>query len=102
LINLSDRDVFQFCGTVIAGALIFLTFVTFSATAGEERAKTLASVAFGMSIIVIFSLAARFVTQGKIAHAINTINFGLGWLIALGGVVVGIYILDYLYPGFIT
>jgi hypothetical protein len=93
LIDIENKDILQICVTIIAGALVFITLVSLTSVGHERDVFPVASVVFGMAIIIIFSLAARVAIAEKKAMALNIINYGFGFLI---GIAVFIVIINFL------
>jgi len=87
MIDLSNNDILQICATVIAGALIFLTFSSSTARLGDVISLAITTI-YGLGIIIFFSYAALKVISGKKDHALKHMRNGFLFTIVMAFVFV--------------
>jgi hypothetical protein len=86
IIDLENKDILQINATIIAGALIFLTFLSFSTSAEAEN--RVLGIIVGSGTILIFSISSLQVISGKKPSAISAMRAAYVLLIAVAIVFV--------------
>lgn len=97
--DLESKDILQINATIIAGALIFLTFLSF--TTSVEAENKLLGIIVGSGTILIFSVCSLEVISGKKDHAIRILRAGFVFLMAIT-IVLAIFALFLLLSNLIS
>jgi hypothetical protein len=88
MINLEDRDILQVSGTIIAGALIFLTISAIVTNNPVDKALRLASIMYGLTIMGIFSLVSYCIVVGNMAWGLKLMKSGFIFIIVVAAVLI--------------
>ena len=92
--DLENRDILQINASIIAGALIFLTLSSI-VSVEQEKITRLASIVYGLIILVIFSISSRYIIVGKKDNGIYWMERGFVGIVFASIVLIGLTALPY-------